>query len=71
MPKFYSVRQVADILKVNPKYVKNEIARGRLMAIHIGGRSGYRIEEQDLQKYIAHKKRYTFLVTRGQKKEEG
>jgi len=65
MHKFYSVKQVADILKVNPKYIKTEIAKGRIMALDIGGRTGYRIDEEDLQKYIAHKKKHTFLKARG------
>ena len=68
MTKCYSVRQVAEILGVHPGYIKNEIGRGRLLAMHIGGSSGYRVEEIALNKYITHKTQATYMkVTNGKK----
>ena len=69
MTKCYRVKQVAEMLGVHPSYVKNEIGRGRLMAMHVGGSSGYRVEESALKKYITHKTQITYMKVTDGKKE--
>lgn len=70
MTKCYTVKQVAEMLHVHPRYVKTEIGRGRLMAFHIGGSSGYRIEENALNKYISHMTQATYRKVTDRKKSK-
>ena len=71
MTKCYSVKEIAEMLGVHPGYIKNEIGRGRLMAFHIGGSSGYRVEESALKKYISHKTQATYMKVTNGKKSRG
>lgn len=49
--KFYTVKEVAAILRVNERTVLNLIAAGDLRATQVGRQ--YRISEEQLQDYIA------------------
>ena len=48
--KFYTIEEVAAILRVNPATVRQLIASGELNATKVGRQ--YRISEQQLQDYI-------------------
>jgi excisionase family DNA binding protein len=52
--KFYTVQEVADILRVNERTVLNLIAAGEIKATQVGRQ--YRISEEALNDYI---KRHT------------
>lgn len=55
--KFYSVSEVAKILKVHKNLVYEAIRRGHLSAIRLNGRfSSYRIEAGDLAEFAARSK---------------
>ena len=48
----YTVKEVATILKVSPEAVQSLIRQGRLKAIKIGGRIGYRVRKTDLDTFM-------------------
>jgi len=50
MERFYTVYEIAKILKVHWQTVLDFIRSGRLKAFKLG--RGYRIEEKDLRKFI-------------------
>jgi excisionase family DNA binding protein len=50
-PKFYTVQEVASILRVHWQSVLNYIKSGKLEAVRLG--KGYRISETALQNFIA------------------
>lgn len=50
-PKFYTVKEVAAILRVNERTVLNLIAAGDLKATQVGRQ--YRISQEALDDYIA------------------
>lgn len=49
---FYTIADVADMLKVSQGAIRNLINNGELKAIQIGGRGLWRIEEAALESYI-------------------
>ena len=49
---FYTIADVADMLKVSQGAVRNLINNGDLRAIQIGGRGLWRIEEAAMEEYI-------------------
>jgi excisionase family DNA binding protein len=49
--KFYTVQEVADLLKVHWQSVLNYIKKGDLEALKLG--KGYRISQQALDNFIA------------------
>ncbi|MCI6583760.1 MAG: helix-turn-helix domain-containing protein [Mobiluncus porci] len=49
---FYTIADVADMLKVSHGAVRNLINNGEIKAIQIGGRGLWRIEETALENYI-------------------
>ncbi len=50
--KLLTVQEVADRLGVHPDTIRQWIRNGELGAIDLGGRAGYRIREQDLERFI-------------------
>ena len=48
----YTVKEVATILKISPEAVQSLIRQGRLKAIKIGGRIGYRVKKSDLDEFM-------------------
>ncbi len=54
--KLLTVKQVADIMSVDEKTVRNWIQRGDLRAVNIGRlRPEYRIRPADLDEYMANR----------------
>ncbi len=53
--KFYTIKQVAEILSVCPKTVSSLIRDGKLWAVEIGGteRISFRVHEKDLDRFRA------------------
>ena len=49
----YTTREVADRLKVSVETVRDWIAGGKLAAVDLGGRTGYRVREADLKAFLA------------------
>ncbi|ADI66721.1 MULTISPECIES: helix-turn-helix domain-containing protein [Mobiluncus] len=49
---FFTIADVADMLKVSQGAVRNLINNGELKAIQIGGRGLWRIEESAMEEYI-------------------
>lgn len=48
--QFYTLKQVAEILSVNPFTIRREIKRGNLRAMKVG--KDYRIDALDLEAYV-------------------
>jgi excisionase family DNA binding protein len=51
-----TVNDVADQLQVHPRTVKRWIAEGQLTAFKLGDRAGWRISEEDVQKFLAERR---------------
>lgn len=63
MPEFYTTQEVADILKITEKKVRNYISQGRITAISLTGTDGnkrgpraLRISNEDLNRFIEENK---------------
>ncbi len=54
--KYYTVNEVAQMLRVSERQVRNWVERGELKVFRIGKR-GYRISETDLNAFIAQRSR--------------
>lgn len=52
--KYYTVMEVAQMLRVSERQVRNWVERGELKVFRIGKR-GYRIAENDLNAFIAQR----------------
>jgi putative molybdopterin biosynthesis protein len=48
--KFYTIEEIADILRVNPAKVRQLLKSGDLKSTRIGKQ--YRISEEQLQEYL-------------------
>ena len=48
--KFFTVEEVADLLKVDPRTIRAAIHGGKLVAARVGRH--FRIAEEDLKKYL-------------------
>ena len=53
-----TVRDVATKLRVTEPTVREWITSGQLAAIELGGRTGYRITETDLEAFMLKRKKY-------------
>lgn len=51
--RFMSIPDVAEILNVSVRQVRSLLASGELRGIQIGGRGIWRIEDSELERYIA------------------
>lgn len=53
--KFYTIKEVAEILSVCPKTVVSLIRDGKLKAVEIGGteRISFRVYEKELDRFMA------------------
>lgn len=47
-----TVNQVAERLQVNTQTVRRWLREGELVGIPIGGRTGWRVEERELQAFL-------------------
>ncbi len=52
MDKLMTVEQVADRLQVNEQTVRRWLREGELMGVPFGGRTGWRVSEEDLQAFL-------------------
>ena len=53
--RLYTVREVAERLRVNPETVRVWLRSGKLRGVLIGGRkSGYRIPGAEVRRLLAH-----------------
>jgi len=51
-PRFLTLADVAEVLNTSVKQVYALVRRGELPAIKIGGRGQWRVERDELEKYI-------------------
>lgn len=51
-PALLTVDQVAERLKVNEQSVRRWLREGKLKGVAFGGRTGWRISEDDLQAFL-------------------
>ena len=54
-PRFLTLDDVADVLNVSWKQVYALVRRKELIAIQIGGRGQYRVETDELERFIAQR----------------
>ncbi len=54
-----TVEAVAELLDVHPQTVRGWLRDGELKGIAFGGRTGWRIEESDLEEFKTRKRRQT------------
>jgi excisionase family DNA binding protein len=62
--RFLTLSEVADILNIAPTQVYALVRAGSLPAIKIGARGQWRVESQQLEKYIAGLYESTALFVR-------
>jgi excisionase family DNA binding protein len=55
MYEFLLTKEAAALLKVSEEYIRELIRHGKLKAIKISRRSGYRINRRDLEDFIEDK----------------
>jgi excisionase family DNA binding protein len=53
LPKLLTAREVAAVLRVTPERVQQLAREGRIPAIRIGERGGYRFRIEDVERTIA------------------
>ncbi len=51
--RFLSIPDVAEVLNVSVRQVRSLLSSGELRGIQIGGRGVWRIEDAELERYIA------------------
>lgn len=49
---WYTVREVAALLKVHPETVRDWLRAGRLNGVGFGGRTGWRVAESELNDFL-------------------
>jgi excisionase family DNA binding protein len=47
-----TVAEVAALLRLNPETIRRLLRRGELVGHNFGGRGGYRISRQELERYL-------------------
>ena len=52
--KYYTARQVADILEVHERSISRWIKEGKLPAVRIGNR--YRVSHEDLERFLEERR---------------
>ena len=55
-PMFLTVKDVAARLRVHPETVREWIRAGQLRGVRLGKRSGFRVSEADLERFIEARK---------------
>ncbi|MDO5720538.1 MAG: helix-turn-helix domain-containing protein [Actinomycetaceae bacterium] len=58
-PRFLTLADVAEILNLSMSATRSLVTSGELPAIQIGGKRQWRVEEAQLEKYIAEQYQQT------------
>lgn len=53
--KWYTVAEIAELLKVHPSTVREWLRAGRLQGKGFGGRTGWRVSESQLRAFLNDK----------------
>ncbi|MDO5721640.1 MAG: helix-turn-helix domain-containing protein [Actinomycetaceae bacterium] len=56
-PRFLTLTDVAEILNLTPSAARALVTSGELPAIQVGGKKAWRVEESELENYIAQQYR--------------
>ncbi len=59
MEKMMTVEQVADRLQVNEQTVRRWLREGELAGVPFGGRTGWRVSEDDLRVFLDRQREKT------------
>ncbi len=51
--RWYTVEEIAQLLKVHPDTVRGWLRDGRLRGRNFGGRTGYRVRQSALEEFLA------------------
>jgi excisionase family DNA binding protein len=55
MKRILLTSEVADILRISEGYLRELIRKGKIKAYKEGRRGGYRIREEEVEKYVKNK----------------
>ncbi len=50
--EYFTVKEVAERLKVHPQTVKDWLRAGKLEGVNFGGRTGWRITDAQLREFV-------------------
>jgi excisionase family DNA binding protein len=50
--RFYTVKQIAERLQVQPKTVSGWLRDGKLKGLRLSGPAGWRVRQSDLDRYL-------------------
>ncbi len=60
--EYYTVREVADRLKVHPQTLKDWLRSGELEGVNFGGRTGWRVTDAQLRDFVERRTQATKTV---------
>ncbi len=60
--EYFTVREVADRLKVHPQTLKDWLRSGELEGVNFGGRTGWRVTDQQLRDFVERRTQATKTV---------
>ncbi len=60
--EYYTVKEVADRLKVHPQTLKDWLRSGELEGVNFGGRTGWRVTDAQLRDFVERRTQATKTV---------
>ncbi len=57
--EYFTVREVADRLKVHPQTLKDWLRSGELEGVNFGGRTGWRVTDAQLRDFVERRTQAT------------
>ena len=57
--EYFTVRELAEKLKVHPQTVKDWLRAGGLEGVNFGGRSGWRVTDEQLRAFVERRTQAT------------
>ncbi len=60
--EYFTVREVADRLKVHPQTLKDWLRSGELEGVNFGGRTGWRVTDAQLRDFVERRTQATKTV---------
>ncbi len=60
--EYFTVREVAERLKVHPQTLKDWLRSGELEGVNFGGRTGWRITDAQLRDFVERRTQATKTV---------